>query len=842
MDSLGAKSTEPSGVDTDVARDATDSECVVATGSNMSLFESSQCPITQKSHSNLIGFNLKNCPVCGQGLSGSERTIGTNLRTGNVIRRLPNNAEDVAEPQTGLVKHTVTFTDLQSHPIRTVPWPEPFNLQEARTNLGSSELAFEIITELQTSISSGAGGRMSSWNPREYEHAVSEPSAVTFGRGILNDPLKIFFWQTMLLMQFTSQDAGMPSLGGLVLHQLEAFLEFFKRPKYTLPLEEEISRNERGYCTFPMLWHLMRPGITVYLSRDGRLGAHVIAKVNLDRKMRFQGVEATLSWGITLWHLDFDGRHVGRCEVCITIPAFEGERPITSLKIFPVEYHDEADGGKTRVELESMGKQWFGYLMGTQAHYNGEFMGPLGRQFDGRVFIDSAAYIEEHSANLPPPPPPPPPQPYDTFDYPPPAKYFLRPQPSYDDIPVVGDVGDMGEGRSVCACDECHGKRVHPPPGFLWKDYDLIDPSTTKNLELPGGMDGPNHRYLLCSRRLFGFVFKSRDWEVLDVRFCSLPRIQPDAIKSLVMPEERKITIQALVQQYNTASSNDGIPKRTQWGADFIESKGEGQIFLLHGGPGVGKSLYVFSSFYISPCVMTDNTAKLTRSEECIAEFTNRPLLSLNVGDIGTFEEKVEKRLSFWFGLAEKWGAVMLIDEADVYLERRSVSDLQRNGIVSVFLRCMEYYRGILFLTTNRIGHFDDAFISRIHLVIHYEPLGESDRYTIWKQFFAKLEDERTDIMVTGRARSYVLNDPEITKVKWNGREIRNGNWPNPVALADYEFSAKEIKAEYETAQLDQKHFQQICGMALKFKGYLDNLHGMDEHGRAFAARARIDE
>ena len=38
------------------------------------------------------------------------------------------------------------------------------------------------------------------------------------------------------------------------------------------------------------------------------------------------------------------------------------------------------------------------------------------------------------------------------------------------------------------------------------------------------------------------------------------------------------------------------------WSADFIQSKGEGQIFLLHGPPGVGKT----------------NTA------ECIAELTSR--------------------------------------------------------------------------------------------------------------------------------------------------------------------------------------------------------------------------
>lgn len=43
----------------------------------------------------------------------------------------------------------------------------------------------------------------------------------------------------------------------------------------------------------------------------------------------------------------------------------------------------------------------------------------------------------------------------------------------------------------------------------------------------------------------------------------------------------------------------------------------------------------------------------------------------------------MEQKLSKWFTLAERWGAVMLIDEADVYLERRQISDLIRNSLVS---------------------------------------------------------------------------------------------------------------------------------------------------------------
>ena len=59
----------------------------------------------------------------------------------------------------------------------------------------------------------------------------------------------------------------------------------------------------------------------------------------------------------------------------------------------------------------------------------------------------------------------------------------------------------------------------------------------------------------------------------------------------------------------------------------------------------------------------------------------------------------------------------------------------------------MEYYRGILFLTTNRVGHFDDAFISRIHVIIRYDAFTDVERSKIWNQFFDKLKRERSKVI-----------------------------------------------------------------------------------------------
>ena len=60
--------------------------------------------------------------------------------------------------------------------------------------------------------------------------------------------------------------------------------------------------------------------------------------------------------------------------------------------------------------------------------------------------------------------------------------------------------------------------------------------------------------------------------------------------------------------------------------------------------------------------------------------------------------------------------SILLLDEADVFLERRSPENLTRNGLVSVFLRKLEYYEGIVFLTTNRVSHFDEAILSELIL------------------------------------------------------------------------------------------------------------------------------
>jgi SpoVK/Ycf46/Vps4 family AAA+-type ATPase len=85
--------------------------------------------------------------------------------------------------------------------------------------------------------------------------------------------------------------------------------------------------------------------------------------------------------------------------------------------------------------------------------------------------------------------------------------------------------------------------------------------------------------------------------------------------------------------------------------------------------------------------------------------------------------------------IAGHWNAILLLDEADVFLERRSSHEIIRNGLVSVFLRKLEYLEGIMFLTTNRVSEFDEAILTRIHLMLRFDELNSNARKISGKRF-----------------------------------------------------------------------------------------------------------
>ena len=139
--------------------------------------------------------------------------------------------------------------------------------------------------------------------------------------------------------------------------------------------------------------------------------------------------------------------------------------------------------------------------------------------------------------------------------------------------------------------------------------------------------------------------------------------------------------------------------------------------------------------------------------------------MQISAGDLSSDAAKLEKQLSLHFELANHWNALLLLDEADVFLRKRD-TDHTHNSLVSVFLRKLEYYQGIMLLITNRVRDFDNAIQSRIHLTLRYSPLGVDTRKGIWNIFLQNI------ITAGGKAECSDENLDNLAKHDLNSRQV----------------------------------------------------------------------
>ena len=274
---------------------------------------------------------------------------------------------------------------------------------------------------------------------------------------------------------------------------------------------------------------------------------------------------------------------------------------------------------------------------------------------------------------------------------------------------------------------------------------------------------------------IHGFDFQEKEWISLNVDLIEDIKWNKGAFDRLVLPKRTKELIQAL------------ITARISGMRDIVSNKGNGLVILLHGGPGTGKTL----------------------TAETVAEISEKPLYRVTCGDIGTDAAQVENYLSSIFSLGKTWGCVLLLDEADIFLEERSLTDLQRNSIVSVFLRVLEYYNGILILTSNRVGTFDAAFKSRIQVSLHYTNLSKSSRKQIWQIFLDMLEELDEEVDIAELEQHF----DDLAEDDMNGRQIRNC------------VTTARGLAAFRKQKLGWKHFEQAIRTASEFQRYLNDVH-----------------
>ncbi|KAF2096229.1 P-loop containing nucleoside triphosphate hydrolase protein [Rhizodiscina lignyota] len=268
---------------------------------------------------------------------------------------------------------------------------------------------------------------------------------------------------------------------------------------------------------------------------------------------------------------------------------------------------------------------------------------------------------------------------------------------------------------------------------------------------------------------VFGYNLDTKRWCKFYVDLLEPVNWNPDAMERLIIPPMQKRLISSLISAHE-------FPEHAR---NEEQLKGKGLIILLHGTPGSGKTL----------------------TAEVAAEHTQRPLLKISTGELGNYGPLISVALRKLLAYASMWRAFVLIDEADVFLETRvtGADALQHNNLVAVFLRQLEYFQGILFLTSNRVGMFDPAIQSRIHLALQYDAPDEERRMRLWKQgLMAVPEHERNAELFDGLW--------ELAKPGLNGREISNS------------INTAKTLAKGEKSKMSLDHLQTVLGVWSEFQ------------------------
>jgi hypothetical protein len=293
------------------------------------------------------------------------------------------------------------------------------------------------------------------------------------------------------------------------------------------------------------------------------------------------------------------------------------------------------------------------------------------------------------------------------------------------------------------------------PSEFEVKTRDEYAPISKENNEIVV----PMHPTL----RIF-HLHKTQDYRVHCN--CLIPyKYKENIEEQLVLPENVKKLTRMLV----AASSSTA--------ADVIEGKSQSTILACIGDPGLGKTLLA----------------------EVMSEACQKPLYKIQAAQLGLDATELEKNLQRILQQAQRWNAVLMIDEANAYVHSRG-HDIAQNAIVGVFLRLLEYYRGVMILTTNMTNStgaedhdvgfdIDDAILQRCSAVFKFVVPTPAFAAKIWRLQASLMDVELDKEMVKHLSSTHKLS----------GRSIRNllklaVNW-----------------ARTEGEALDLKHFD-ACG------------------------------
>ncbi|KAK8000999.1 hypothetical protein PG991_013221, partial [Apiospora marii] len=565
-----------------------------------------------------------------------------------------------------------------------------------------------------------------------------------------------------------------------LLH-LRCLMDFFDievKPKL-----EYYSSDQCRKILFHDLWHIYKPG-DVVVDQAGKRAFRVIQVQSphhqghdvLNRFLNAQPTDeaskAALdrqTMKVDCVYIDFNGKAFGPVKVTFTIFPFGGLKDVESLPIYPLRLSKEVG---LRDRLVARGKMLMDTTSLQPMYYTGTALNS-GEEIDSQVIVDlSEALADEKRRTW---------------------------------APVVEPIGNVSqEVQERCSYSCCHTSFISRGSYIdfrLTKDFMdalvpkerfqalllILSPRPLGRSVLGTEYEPKDEDFLIMTYRVFGFVLRTRKWAQLDLTYLRYENQDArdstlGAFDRLELPTGHREMVKSLVTQHFRGKRASIVNvDRT----DIVRGKGKGLVMLLHGAPGVGK----------------------TTTAEGVAELFQKPLFHITCGDLGTTARDVEQELEKNFALASRWGCILLLDEADVFLSARERKDFERNGLVAGL--CVSDPYGSFF---------------KVNLDLIQERFDRQGRKIIYDR--SSIEN-----FADQHFRTHVFS-------RWNGRQIRNA-CQTALALAEYDAHGDRVPEEDDetdagiTVALELRHFQLVQTAYLDCAKYLGDIRGTQGDRRA---------
>lgn len=491
------------------------------------------------------------------------------------------------------------------------------------------------------------------------------------------------------------------------VHQL---LEFIESPICLGNKIQEYSRlvEKRNMVTFPSLWTLYRPYEPVICTQPGQKledgMCYLVQSLGFD-----VGKDRPPQWQMKLLCGYHDGITFQIRATEEKIPYFNGIRHIDvrEIRMVPIRLLEENDRLSLEKSLIERGKSYIRYCSSpyTFCHYNGNAQvrkKDQGKVLDGwtastisvdeRFVLDRTAEVKLSTHNSP-------------GNLAGKRMRDLTSCPAPTDLTNVTNLAGNARQRVMMSLSD-----------LVPSDWNQTSDAA---LDAAGSMvENPKKgltdiEYMMCCNTTTGFALTQKLW-LLDLHINKLSKIKfkSNPFNALQLPAYKKQYVRRLLEGFRKGKNS------VEAYDDVVEGKGQGLIFLLYGPPGLGKTLTAGKCHPFSLMGHWHFRTYTNQSAESVAEITQRPMYHVSAGELGSTVTEVENRLEGIFQVGARWDAVVLLDEADVLMSRRTPENLKRNTIVT----------GTIFLTPKLslmliFGSLSqDAGVLQRHAVPHNQP------------------------------------------------------------------------------------------------------------------------